>query len=200
MGKPPAPIPHGCSLAWLHGELTGGCAPWVTRAEAVATLSSSSRAGSEKEECRLAGRSLSPPSGSGPGPCLPSLWCSRGQGTEPPGTMFLRLWGAVCPRPGRGLVGSRPGRTSLGLGLYQGPLTSSCLLSEKRPLDRSTRVCLSRSGVGNPVSGLGLQLLLRELLSAGPKWWRLWSQNPSLWPWSLMCRGREGERLDRAAL
>lgn len=96
---------------------------------------------------------------------------SRGQGTEPPGTMFLRLWGAVCPRPGGGLVGSRPGRTSLGLGLYQGPLTSSCLLSEKRPLDRLTHVCLSRPGVGNPASGLGLQPLLRELLSAGPKCW-----------------------------
>lgn len=77
--------------------------------------------------------------------------------------------------------------------MYQGPLTSSCLLSEKRPLDHSTRAfACPRPGVGNPASGLGLQLLLRELLSVGPKWWGLWSQNPSLWPWSLMCQGKRG--------
>lgn len=114
VGKPLAPIPHGCSLEWLRRELTGGCTPWVAQAEAVAALSSSSRAGSEKEVSRLVGRSctwvscvaLSPPSGSGPGPCLGLLWWQPGQGTEPTSSMFLRFWGAVCPRPGWGLVGS----------------------------------------------------------------------------------------------
>ena len=40
--------PHGCSLAWLHGELTGGCTRWVTPVEAVATLSSSGGAGQRR--------------------------------------------------------------------------------------------------------------------------------------------------------
>ena len=110
VGKPLAPIPHGCSLAWLHRELTGGCTLWVSQAEAVATLSSSGRAGSEKEVSRLAGRSrtrlncvaLSPPSGSGPGPCLGSLWWQPGAGHRAPRQHVPAFVGCHLPRAGLG--------------------------------------------------------------------------------------------------
>lgn len=79
---------------------------------------------------------------------------------------------------------------SLGLGLYQGPLTSSCLLSEKRP-DRLTHVCLSQPGVGNPASGWASSRFFGTSLR-GPQMLGPVVQNPSLWPWSLMCREEKG--------
>lgn len=144
--EPAVPSSSVCPRSWMQfpGRGSPGAdsprllprmAPW--RADGwVRTVGDSSRGCGhtffwrqsrlEKEECRLAGRSLSPPLGSGPGPCLPSLWRQPGAGAPgPPAPCFCVCGGAVCPRPGRGLLAHdqvRPPRP----GFVPRPLTS-CL-------------------------------------------------------------------------